>query len=381
MKCNILIYGNGHNDLQPYLFSNLQRLKENLNNIHFHNEIQFSLQVGMLEDPVLSLFEKIKGYPIKSKNNFWSDSKRFIIKEGSVSETGLEGKVNFASPIQLEDFLNWGLINNNNATNYNILLLGGHSIPYIGTCFDYSLNGIQLMSIPQLARAIKKACQKTGNNIDLLILDSCYMNNIETIFEFSDQNNFIKNIITYYNSGPLEGLSFIDLLDIINRSTNKHDIIYNILNNINYNLISINLDFNILNKMYDLINQIGIIYFSNKDNGHESKLKTLKDALNKLINKICHTNFKIQEPVLNYANEKLENTQIIKFFLAHKFCQKNLWANYITKTKQNIGIINKSEITPYKLDQAYFIKILEELYPLTDKKVFSKISNIIYNNN
>jgi hypothetical protein len=149
------------------------------------------------------------------------------------------GNVNLADPNCLYDFLLWGLKNTD--TKHVMLILGGHACEYIGLMNDYSGKYPAIMGIPELVAAIEMAANAGGHVIDLLLMDACYCNNIETLYEFGYRDNpAVKLLITYRQNASAAGISFRELLKAVgeNDTANPKELANRICSELSSDLVA-----------------------------------------------------------------------------------------------------------------------------------------------
>lgn len=82
-----------------------------------------------------------------------------------------------ADPNNLYKFIKWG-IKNYSAEKY-MVVLSDHGSDFIGCMTDLSLNIPYIMGIPEMSEAINSAGANSECEIDILVLDMCYMNSVE----------------------------------------------------------------------------------------------------------------------------------------------------------------------------------------------------------
>jgi len=117
----------------------------------------------------------------------WIGSRRYYVSKGS-DESKINSKVvedmgfvNMASPDTLKDFLIWG-IKNFPAKKY-VVVLSDHGAGILGGFEDRG----ELMTLPQINKAIAAAEKETGVKPDVLMFDCCLMAQTEVAYELKDR--------------------------------------------------------------------------------------------------------------------------------------------------------------------------------------------------
>ncbi|HCF92097.1 MAG TPA: hypothetical protein DER58_06480 [Firmicutes bacterium] len=120
------------------------------------------------------------------------------------------------NPHHLYDFLKWGL----SLTEYRrarpILILSGHSAGLLGVLEDRSQGYPMLMTIPAMSRALRAAQAATQRHIELLVLDMCFMNSVEILYELAGpEKPAAKYLILPHDDAPLAGMPLEGLIAAI----------------------------------------------------------------------------------------------------------------------------------------------------------------------
>ena len=132
--------------------------------------------------------------------NVASGAKRYYLNQSDdlnqISSPVLQdlGKINMSDPNVLADFVTWG-IKNYPAENY-MVFISSHGKFWTGVIDDSSLGS--RMSIPEMRNAFEKAEKETGESIDLICFDACYMATVEVANELSEIADFMvasQNVI------------------------------------------------------------------------------------------------------------------------------------------------------------------------------------------
>lgn len=216
-RWTVLIYANGNCDLEPEISSSLLDMEgvgagENVN-----------VLVQMARAPV-QLVEKFRpgAAGIRGAGGDWNGVRRYQLPAAPSLPGGDDfssellvdlGLLNMADPQTLEDFICWG-IENYPARHY-MLVLAGHGAGFMGAMTDFTQSCPQLMSTGGIRAAMREGTRKTGRKLDVLLLDTCYLNLLEVIYELGAGLKAPNFIITS-RATPLEGLSYSSLMKIFN---------------------------------------------------------------------------------------------------------------------------------------------------------------------
>ncbi|HEX2925568.1 MAG TPA: clostripain-related cysteine peptidase [Ruminiclostridium sp.] len=190
----VLIYANGHNDLETVI------------NNQFHALIN-SVLPGNINIAV-ELARCSHQKPPEEKNcpqDGLYGVNRYCVKECETFLLEELEDMSMADPSALFDFLVWGC--SRFPASHIMLIMSGHGYGFMGFMADSSDCGTYLMSIPGFAEALRKFRLVTNQGIDILIFDTCYMNQIEVLFEIAEvSENTAGYVILSQENPPLEGL-------------------------------------------------------------------------------------------------------------------------------------------------------------------------------
>lgn len=220
----VLIYANGNNDLEPEISKSLLDI-ESVGTVGNINVI-----VQLARAPY-TLVKSIRpcGLGPTEIDRDWSGVRRYLVNEDSSTEQTREFKsklledltnINMADPSTLKDFICWGI--KNFPAECFMLILAGHGAGFMGILPDYTLQCPQIMSINGANIAIHKAVEETGSKIDILLLDSCYMNMIESVYELGIGSKSPNYIMTP-DISPIEGLPYDVIMKVFRDISEKND--------------------------------------------------------------------------------------------------------------------------------------------------------------
>lgn len=386
----ILIYANGNNELEP----EMRQLLLDAEKIGSSSNVHVVIQIGRAEYRLVKLFR----HDIKLKNkDQWSGVRRYFVNKGNSNLVGNLKKVNMADPKQLYHFIKWGM-QTYPAKKY-MLILGGHSYDGIGMMIDYSRKAPYLMGIPEMVKVINMATNELDKKVDILLLDTCSANSIELIYEFGkDENHAVQNIITYIISGPIEGLPYENMIHLVQANSKVEDItviIKNIVDNLPYDLISFEVDYQKLQQIKQFFNDKSFEYLAKKTTSEqvyyemsalewEDFIDTISDYLTSIIihyKKSLYNN----QALITVSDSIPDRLKLMKRYYQLGFAQNNHWIDLFAHKPVDVSEINtghRENLIPLKMSpQEVYIyisimnpelgeleknKILEQLYH--DKK-------------
>lgn len=219
----VLIYANGNSDLEPEISKSLLDMERIGAGTNANVIVQLARAPYELVKTVRpNLFRRT------DIDGDWSGVRRYLVKEEPDTPQSRNfqsvvlddlGDVNMADPSTLNDFIIWGT--KKFPSKHIMLILAGHGAGFMGILPDYTLKCPQIMSVNGVNVAINKATEKTGKKVDILLLDSCYMNMIETIYELGIGEKSPDYLITPQIS-PIEGLPYKTIMELL-RETSKKD--------------------------------------------------------------------------------------------------------------------------------------------------------------
>lgn len=266
----VLIYADGNNELEPEITEAVERLK--IENI----ESNFNILVQLARADEW-LVKKFRGSIDTNLNNRWSGVRRYLINENGPQEVEVLENVNMADPKTLYDFLLWGL--NNYKADKVMVVLSGHGAGFVGAMTDFTFEKPYMMSLDGLINVFYMVYEQTRIKIEVVLLDSCYMNLVEIWYEFlSIPFNPIRYLLVANDNIGIEGISYFMLIRYlqVNRSKYKEtkDVLINTID-----------DFNKNDKIEDKLILVNL---------EKTKFETLKNSLNNISKIIIENNIDIK---------------------------------------------------------------------------------------
>lgn len=382
----ILIYANGNNDLEPEISKSLLDIEKAGSN----SDINIIVQLARAP---YNLVKTMRPNFLGTTNidGDWTGVRRYLVKEDinllktrDYNSVLLEdlGDINMADPLTLKEFISFGF--KEFPAKHFLLILAGHGAGFMGILPDYTLKSPQIMSVNGANIAINRAIEESGKKIDILLFDSCYMNMIESIYEFGIDSKSPTYLITPQAS-PIDGLPYEVIINVLKNITKKDTtttLIKNlvqevdkILNKSGTNLLVFSLNRTILKCMKRIINRLSSLIIKNKINLKKYAtslngeypsidfyylIKILRKTSNNffiLVNtyflKLC-TNFIL----LNFTENKLKLTDnknlliftptidyfslIERYYSKTKFTQNNKWIQYLSDKNEDYKFNNQT---------------------------------------
>lgn len=275
-KWTILIYIAGNNDLEPYIYQQFQLLKEVVN-----KQAHIMIQISRAKREILHSNE-----PQSNELHPWSGTRRYMLYDNQVILLEDLGQVNMADPTTLFDFLIWG--SNRSSSEKTMLIMSGHSAGFVGLMKESTKRGNALMSIQGFTKVIRLFTQRSKRIIDLLIMDTCFMDSVEIWYQLCmDGLRGVKYALVPHDNTRLCGIPYHNIINILLRNCKKElqaDFRYkHILNEVNQiqdesHLFCIQLQKDNFIKLKDLINAFSKIAL---DYGRDITDVLLKNSLYK----------------------------------------------------------------------------------------------------
>ncbi len=357
----ILVYANGNNELEPEMWQ-AKLLAEKIGS---NEKVHVLLQLGREERKLVNIFRPDTYFPIPSES--WTGVRRYLVNQGSSVLQKDIGKVTMAHPEILYDFLKWAM--SQYPAEQFMLILGGHGWQFVGAMTDYSQNKPYLMSIPGMSQAINMACNELGCKIDILVLDICYFNCIEVLYEVGkDKDSTVNNVLTYIINGPINGLPVDQLIEVLQHYPNHspRKIIYEIIDRIPLvDLVAFEINHSKLESIKQGFNQLASTYLTNSD--REVSLNELlagsnpsvpwypiaKDVINQLQTIVIHHKRSTDSRLglIYIANQPTSNIDRIALYSKLAFARNNNWT-YLLSNKIGLPkLTSYTELQPTVLSK------------------------------
>lgn len=354
---SILIYADGNNDMEPEIYKSLLDCQK----IGSNNNVNVVMQIGRINKNLLRDMRDTEW--LTESDDEWEGVRRYYVeKHKSILIEDL-GKSNMADPNNLFKFIRWG-VETYEAKHY-MVVLSGHGAVFIGGLPDLSLQVPYIMGIPDMAEAVNLVKKKLNSEIDILVLDMCYMNSIEVIYELGrNEHSGIKNMLTYTKQGPYEGLNYEKLICLTEKYSKSDDLklfLKYLIEGLEFKLAAFEINYEKLRKIKEDFNYLAYMYFSSKDKNIKNPVDFIKNLLNMRNVPDCIKN--INEKVSSitiYTNEKctgINNTvtivtedigNLISLYYKLAFAKNNYWTYLLSDIciDENFTELNKVKIKP-----------------------------------
>jgi hypothetical protein len=233
----LLFYTNGNNELEPEMWQAKLAAEQSGSS----SSVVAVMQIGREDRQLARIFRPLDTIPDAGEQ--WSGVRRYYIRKNGSDLVADLGSLNLANPWNLYDFIKWGM--ENYPARHYMLVLGGHALQFAGLMTDYSQDTPYIMGIPEMVKAINLVKEDSGNNIDILVLDACFMNYLEVIYEIGQgEDHAVLNVVTFIEGGPLAGLPFDRLIEIVeqNIDQNASEVAKRIVDGLPFDLVALGID-------------------------------------------------------------------------------------------------------------------------------------------
>lgn len=363
MKKRFFILINGSNDLYDSICESINDL---MNNIRRYKDIEFYFFYNI---------EHIKGSNVFNNNSVIptiSGTGGFIYSNGILKN------------IDIEDFFIYTTINGHNIrlmnierflecyideAYSNIVIVSGHGGPF-QSFLDMSTNPPYSLNTVSLCKSLSKF------KIDLLFLDMCAMNYIEVIYELLNKKN-IKNIITYMNLAPYEGIKYTPLLNIIDENNNLDLSINKFISESILPIIAFSQKcLCLLDEVKKTQNVLGRNCIVLKSVDIESSISVLYEKLSDIGYYKKNNN---SLPNLNFIKYYLNNSEERSLYTYYTYSTNNVWTYFVTGTvKLNDENKEYSDIAGIQLDKESLKHIIWlHNINLSEKEIDLKLADFI----
>lgn len=243
-KWVVLYYANGNNEYEPEIYRSLMDLEGK----SVDNEIDILVEIGRVNRDIPVIIRPLEKFDDKAE--MWTGVRRYHIFDGKAKLLESLGNRNMAHPAKLYNFIKWGM--ERCPAEHYMLVLGGHGAAFVGTLTDYSQDKPYIMGTAEMCKAINMIYKELGLKVDILLLDICYMNLVEIMYEFGKESkNTVQNIVTYIGTGPVSGLPYWKIIDIIYKQNydDINSILKSIIDKLEYDLVAIEINNSKLKKI------------------------------------------------------------------------------------------------------------------------------------
>lgn len=358
----ILIYANGNNELEP----EMHQAMLNAEKVGSNPDVNVVIQLGRAQYKLVKLIRQTVD---PEADGSWSGVRRYLVAKGKSALVGNLKRTNMANPKELYDFIRWGM--RFYPANKYMLILGGHGYQFVGMMTDYSQKAPYIMGIPEMARAINMAAKEMGRKIDVLVLDTCYFNSIEVIYELGrDENHSVRSAITHIKDGAIEGLPYDRIIDLVRRNSDVEDVtavIREIIDNLSYDLVAYEINHQKLKQIKQLFHDAASAHLSRNIDNENAPLKKASDGPSNITQTIglnlmsLVTHFKrvsqSKSDLVIVANKATDNLMLLARYNKLGFAQGNSWTRLLSNNHVNVNMATeqRKNLSPLKMR-------LEEVY-------------------
>jgi len=361
-KWSVLIYANGNNELEPEVFKSFLELQ----NETINDNINVVVQLGRAKKSLVRSLRQ--SLPLDYAQE-WHGVRRYEVKNKDFIKLEDLGNVNMADPQNFTDFVSWG-IKNYPASNI-MVIISGHGAGFVGVMTDYTYEYPYIMDINGLVNSLYKIKDTTGQSIDCMVLDACYMNMVEVWNEIAlIPNRPVKYLLAPTKNVALEGLPYYLIIRYLQQYTTSF------ISKLHKCLVYIAENFNSVFGSYNILLTVKL----NKYN-----FIHLKKEVNLIGELICKNNINLRDELnkLNYPKTKdpLINLLDLEELLTIRFSDLYYNKGKVKSILEKLIIYPKLIDIPQKLNQGptIYLPIFQEQYAILrsyyDNLLFSQNNN------
>jgi hypothetical protein len=352
----VLIYANGNNDLEPEMWQAVS----NLTKVASHSDIHVAIQAGRANQRLVKLLRKNH---LPKSDDSWIGVRRYFLEDNELHLVDQLGKVNMADPRRLYDFIKWGM--QACPAKHYMLIVGGHGYQFVGTMTDYTQKAPYIMGIPEMIEAINKGANDSDGKIDILVMDICYFNFIEVIYELGkDENHAVQNAITYIFNGPVEGLPYNKMIELLQKNksmNNTKAVTQNIVEELSYDLVAVSINHLILNKIKQQFNEYAFEYCAQNTSDGQTDISAILKAEDKSTNTIIENILSLiiqykrvsqsNAALLATASKQTSDPDLVSRYSRLSFAQQNYWTYLLSKKGYDVNTVSEQNknLLPLKL--------------------------------
>lgn len=332
----IMAYMDGNNELEPETVAAMHEMEEaTLQN----SKTLIFLQIGRLAPKTVNILRpEMTNSPSCDP---WSGVRRYAISQSGKVLLSELGEINMADPQCLYDFISFCMAHE---AHHYMLILSGHSCEYIGLLNDYSGKEPCLMGIPELALVLKYIKESFDKDIDILVLDTCYSNNIELLFELGGSGSAVKTVMTHRGTAPPKGISYRELFSAISDCPDENcveSLLNRIIHNASADLIAYRVDSAINEQIKKLFASLAKQYLGHPDEdllqllrseGLQHPGQDYRDKLSSLIEDlIIGRKSVLQEPFhgISILDKYIPDQDTAKLYYRLSFARDNPWTSLL----------------------------------------------------
>lgn len=378
----VFIYANGNNDLEPEMVQAVYRLGE----IAASSVINIVVQLARAKIELVRLVRP--GIPLGSET--WHGVRRYVLVGNKLHLLASFKNMNMADPQSLYRFIKWGM-QSFPAERY-MLILGGHGYQFVGAMTDYTQKVPYIMGIPEMVGAINAAGRESGEKIDILVLDICYFNFMEVIYELGqEENHVVRYMLTYVYDGPLEGMSYAGIIELLTEiyAQDTNSIIREVIDYLPHDLVGFAIQHRQLEQIKHQIHQFALDCCNSKMK-KDMPLFHFSGELTGCAYSICANLFSLilyfkrrqsAKPLVSFANVTTSDPGLIARYHRLGFARHNQWTYLLSGQTFDVDAAREGGrgLRPIKLtfDEVYaFISITNP--ELTENEKIKLVRNLFF---
>lgn len=386
----VLFYAAGNNELEP----EINKCFYDLTFAGSNQDINIIIQIGRGDRKMVNILRPGQCFCVEDCD--WTGVRRYEIGQNEGRMIFDMGNINMADPLMLFDFISWGMVQY--PAKHYMVVLSGHGSSFIGALTDYGQELPYIMGTANMCEAVVLASIQTKRCIDILILDMCYMNSVEIMYELAREDySAVKNVITYIEEGPFGGIPCRELISCVKekaRDFNIYDMCKYIVSSMSLDLVCVEVDYKKLKIIKDISNSIANCYLTrrgelklsayelvttfNQDLPWYNLIMSFCESIENII--ICYKiNNSTKKSILNIISMSL--SELSSLYCTLRFAKNNKWVYLLSDTAIMNTVLN-FEMKPIALTPKAIYILLMAINSNLDEKMGYKIINqlISYNN-
>lgn len=208
----IMIYLSADNNLEKFAVKDMKELIEGSKSL----PDCVSILVQIDRHPSNNASAGYSGEALPGEASEYQGVARYEIKNGTLTRLQTLGELDMSQTANLQNFTQWAV--EKCPSPKTALIIWNHGSGHLGVGNDESSNN-RKMSIGGIRRALETTQNNTGNTLDLLGFDTCYMGTSEVFTEFS---GVAKVLVGSQDTEPGDGWDYKRILEYL--ADNPHTV-------------------------------------------------------------------------------------------------------------------------------------------------------------